>query len=222
MKKLLAIDTSTEQASVALVVGDLSLSEEQGSQKTQAQLLLPMIDALLAKAELKLNQLDGIVFGCGPGSFTGLRIACSIAKGLAYSHDLPLFAVSSLAAIAWSARQRVQDETSSVLSVLDARMSELYWGFFADSSYQTTEQVNKPEAILIPQGPIVLAGVGIDAYWEHFPEAIKSQVQQKLNVVPKAAAMIEMVKALDIPAIAAAQAQPVYVRNQVTQGDSRG
>lgn len=106
MKKLLAIDASTDQASVALLINGVSISEEQGSQRTHAQILLPMIDKLLTEANSSLNQLDGIVFGCGPGSFTGLRIACSMAKGLAYAHDLPLIPVSSLAAIAWTARQK--------------------------------------------------------------------------------------------------------------------
>lgn len=223
MKKLLAIDTSTDKASIALLVDGLSLSEEQDSQKTHAQMLLPMIDRLLTKADLHLNQLDGIVFGCGPGSFTGLRIACSIAKGLAYSQDLPLFPVSSLAAIAWVARQELQDNKTRVLSVLDARMNELYWSFFPEISYLAEEQVNKPEDILIPQDEsIVLAGVGIDTYWARFPEAMQSLVKQKLNLSPKASAMIDMVNALEMPAIPAEQAQPVYVRNQVTQGDSRG
>lgn len=223
MKKLLAIDTSTEQASVALWLDGVSTSEEQGSQKTHAQVLLPMIDSLLTKADLHLKQLDGIVFGCGPGSFTGLRIACSIAKGLACAHDLPLFPVSSLAAISWAARKELQEDKALVLSVLDARMNELYWSFFSGLNYQTEEQVNKPEDINIPiDEPIVLAGLGIDLYWPRLPDPIKSIVKHKLALFPTASAMIEMVVALDIESVSTAHAQPVYVRNQVTQGDSRG
>ena len=223
MKKLLAIDTSTEHASVALLVDGVSISEEQGSQKTQAQVLLPMIDELLTKADLRLNQLDGIVFGCGPGSFTGLRIACSIAKGLAYAHDLPLIPVSSLASLAWAARQAIQDDKAIILSVLDARMNELYWSLYLDSFYETKEQVNKPEDLVLPQDTmIVLAGVGIDVYWERFPEAIKSVVKCKLNIFPSAKVMNDMVASMDIKPVALAQAQPVYVRNQVTQGASGG
>ena len=223
MKKLLAIDTSTEHASVALLVDGVSISEEQGSQKTQAQVLLPMIDELLTKADLRLNQLDGIVFGCGPGSFTGLRIACSIAKGLAYAHDLPLIPVSSLASLAWAARQAIQDDKAIILSVLDARMNELYWSLYLDSFYETKEQVNKPEAMVLPQDTmIILAGVGIDVYWERFPEAIKSVVKSKLNIFPSAKVMNDMVASMDIKPVSLAQAQPVYVRNQVTQGASGG
>ena len=104
--KLLAIDTSTEVASVAVLLDEAIFCTELESQKTQAQLLLPMIDKLMIDTGIQMNQLDGIIFGCGPGSFTGLRIACSIAKGLAYAHDLNLIPVSSLAAIAWSAREQ--------------------------------------------------------------------------------------------------------------------
>ena len=201
----------------------MSISEEQGSQKTQAQVILPMIDEILTKADLRLNQLDGIVFGCGPGSFTGLRIACSLAKGLAYAHDLPLISVSSLASLAWAARQAIQDEKAIILSVLDARMNELYWGLYLDSSYETKEQVNKPEAMVLPQDTmIILAGVGIDVYWERFPEAIKSVVKSKLNIFPSAKVMNDMVASMDIKPVSLAQAQPVYVRNQVTQGASGG
>ena len=99
---LLAIDTSTELASVALLHGGKLFNKEQGSQRTHAQLLLPLIDEIMKEAGLQINQLDAIIFGCGPGSFTGLRIACSVAKGLAYAHDLKLIPVHNLASIAWS------------------------------------------------------------------------------------------------------------------------
>ncbi|RUR06192.1 tRNA (adenosine(37)-N6)-threonylcarbamoyltransferase complex dimerization subunit type 1 TsaB [Legionella sp. km772] len=223
MKKLLAIDTSTEQASIALLIDGVSMGEEQGSQKTQAQVLLPMIDSLLRKANLHLNQLDGIVFGRGPGSFTGLRIACSIAKGLAYAHDLPLFPVSSLASIAWAARRELGNDKVPVLSLLDARMNELYWGFFPDLSYQTEERVTRPEDILISANePIVLAGVGTEVYWERLPKALQLMVRDRLALFPLASNMVEMVNTLAIQAVSTAQAQPLYVRNQVTQGDARG
>lgn len=224
MKKLLAIDTSTDLASVALLVNGVIISEEEGSQKTHAQILLPMIERLLSKTELSLAQLDAIVFGCGPGSFTGLRIACSVAKGLAYAHDLPLIPISSLAAIAWAARQSLQDNDALVLSVLDARMNELYWSVYSDLSYQSTEYVNKPEDIIIPtvEKALVLAGVGIDSYWERFPQVIQTQLDNKLTLFPKASTMLEMAMVLDLQSVTSAQAKPVYVRNQVTQGTSHG
>ena len=221
--KLLAIDTSTEIASVALMVGEEISCEEQGSQKTHAQLLLPMIDRLMIHAGLQMNQLDGIVFGCGPGSFTGLRIACSVAKGLAYAHDLGLIPVSSLGAIAWSVRKLHHDANLSVLAVLDARMHEMYWSYFAEGMVVSEDQVNAVQEIQLPkQQSVILAGVGIDEYWGDFPEAIKSQITAKVTLYPKAAAMIQLAQHAAIKPVSIAQAQLVYVRNQVTQGGSRG
>jgi tRNA threonylcarbamoyladenosine biosynthesis protein TsaB len=221
--KLLAIDTSTERASVALMVGDELTCEEQGSQKTHAQLLLPMIDRLMVDAGFQMNQLEGIIFGCGPGSFTGLRIACSIAKGLAYAHDLGLIPVSSLAAIAWAARELKEDKQAPVLAVLDARMHEMYWSYFAPGILFSEEKVSAVQKIQVPEKQcVVLAGVGIDEYWIDFSDSIKSQITDKVHLYPGAAAMIRLVRDTGIKAISVDEAQPVYVRNQVTQGDSRG
>lgn len=221
--KLLAIDTSTERASIALMAGAEILSEEQDSQKTHAQLLLPMIDKLMVAGGLQLNQLDGIIFGCGPGSFTGLRIACSIAKGLAYAHDLGLVPVSSLAAIAWSAREEVQDLNAPVVTVLDARMNEMYWGYFNEGSFDTDEKVTPAAKIEPARGQsFVLAGVGIDNYWAEFSADFKTGIATRLNLFPNAAAMIRLSQHAGIKSVAVDEAQPVYVRNHVTQGDSRG
>ncbi|HAT1758163.1 tRNA (adenosine(37)-N6)-threonylcarbamoyltransferase complex dimerization subunit type 1 TsaB [Legionella pneumophila] len=223
MMKLLAIDTSTELASVATLIDNEIISREQDSQRIHAQLILPMIDELVAQTGLGLNQLDGIIFGCGPGSFTGLRIACSIAKGLAYANDLPLVPVSSLAAIAWTAREIKEDFNQPVLSVLDARMHEMYWSCFLEQQFLAQDRINAVKDIQLPANQsFILAGVGIDLYWKDFPEQIKSQISEVLTVFPTASAMIRLAQKANIKAVSVAQAQPVYVRNQVTQGDSRG
>lgn len=219
--KLLAIDASTELASVALMVEDTFFTEEQGSQRTHAQLLLPMINRLLAQAKCTVADLDGIVFGCGPGSFTGLRIACSIAKGLAYPHNIPLIPVSCLSTIASLARE--QTNHTAILAVIDARMQEMYWSYAASNQPCTEEQVSPVETIILPEkAEVVLAGVGIELYWDAFPAALKAQICTRLTVYPNAAAMIRFACKAGIKPVPAAQAQPVYVRNQVTQGDTRG
>ncbi len=221
--KLLAIDTSTEIASVALMVGNELLCDEQGSQKTHAQLVLPLIDKLMNQASIQMSQLDGIVFGCGPGSFTGLRIACSIAKGLAYAHDLGVIPISNLAAIAWSARELKNDMNVPVLALLDARMHEMYWSYFTKGHLSSEDRVNAVQEIQLPeQQSVIVAGVGIDEYWADFSEAIKSQISEKINLYPNAAAMIRLALYADIKPVSVVDAQPVYVRNQVTQGGSRG
>ncbi|KTC79932.1 tRNA (adenosine(37)-N6)-threonylcarbamoyltransferase complex dimerization subunit type 1 TsaB [Legionella cherrii] len=215
--KLLAIDTSTETASVALLTGKELLCEEQSNQRTHAQFILPMIDRLMANASLQMHQLDGIVFGRGPGSFTGLRIACSIAKGLAYAHDLQLIPVSSLVAIAWSVRQEKQMNQIPVLAVLDARMQEMYWAYFAPDQWIAEEHVNPVHELSLPENqPVILAGVGADLYWEAFTPEVKSQVIDKITVNPSAAAMIQFAQFFGQKPISVAQAHPVYVRNKVT------
>jgi tRNA threonylcarbamoyladenosine biosynthesis protein TsaB len=218
---LLAIDTSTEITSVALLSGEQLIHQEQSGQKTQAQFLLPMIDALMHEADVQMQQLDGIVFGCGPGSFTGLRIACSVAKGLAFAHDLALIPVSSLASIVWRVRQDTLMKDSAVLAVLDARMHELYWAYYAPEQFIAEERVSPVSEIIVPKNQsVVLAGVGIEEYGAGFSQDIQDQIALKLTLYPNASAMIELVRATGIKAIPASEAQPVYVRNKVTYDKS--
>lgn len=220
---LLSIDTSTEHASVALLFNGKTFYEEQTQQKTHAQFLLPMIDKLMIAAKASWSLLDAIVFGCGPGSFTGLRIACSVAKGLAYAHDLNLIPVSSLEAIVFAARQQEKGQDQPVLAVLDARMGELYWRFSASEGDISPEQVTKAEHISVPtKSPLVVAGLGIETYWEQFPASIKERTSCRLDLYPSALAMIEWAEYAKPPFISAAQAQPIYIRNQVTQGATGG
>ncbi|MFI4962544.1 MAG: tRNA (adenosine(37)-N6)-threonylcarbamoyltransferase complex dimerization subunit type 1 TsaB [Legionellales bacterium] len=220
---LLAIDTSTEIASVALMAGDEMTCEEQLGQKLQAQLLVPLIHQIMTQSGLGLNQLDGIVFGCGPGSFTGLRIACSIAKGLAYAHDLNLIPISSLGAIAYAVRQQEAYSQSPVLALLDARMQEVYWGYYPPDTLLAVDRVDAVQDIHLPnQQPLICAGVGIEPYWDAIPAALKGQITSTIPCYPNAAVMIRLAVAAAIKPVSAAYAQPLYVRNQVTQGASRG
>lgn len=219
--KLLAIDTSTELASVALSLNNQIFVEEQDNLRQHAQFLLPMIERLLAKAQMPLNQLDGIVFGSGPGSFTGLRITCSIAKALAYTHDLPLFPVSSLMAIAEAALQDLPKETN-ILAMLDARMHQVYWQYFTKNSF-AIPQVSSPIDIDLPTYmPLCIAGVGFEPYIAQLPQVIQDRIVKKMMVYPHAAAMLACVAAKKIQPVDASMALPMYVRNQVTQGEGRG
>jgi tRNA threonylcarbamoyladenosine biosynthesis protein TsaB len=179
--------------------------------------ILPLIEGLLREGQVSLAELDGIVFGRGPGSFTGLRIACSVAKGLAYAHDLPLYPVSGLAAIAY-ALQTAQP-LQPVLAVLDARMSQVYWALYANNQYTVQESVTNPADIRIAeQGPIVIAGVGFAGYVADMPQALQDRIQQTYTQYPAASDLIALVDAAAIQPVSIAQAQPVYIRDQVTQG----
>jgi tRNA threonylcarbamoyladenosine biosynthesis protein TsaB len=125
--KLLALDTSTECCSAALLLGNELTLREELTERSHAELILPFVDELLGAAGLGLRDLDGIAFGRGPGGFTGLRIAAGVVQGLAYAADLRVAPVSSLAAVA--ARTSGADG-DIVLVCNDARMGELYWGHF--------------------------------------------------------------------------------------------
>ena len=162
--------------------------------------------------------MDGIVFGCGPGSFTGLRITCSIAKALAYAHDLPLFPVSSLAAIANEAYHTETNlpPNTQVLAVLDARMQQLYWACFEIENYSSTEQVtDAAEVSVSPARSLIVAGVGFEEYMSQCSQQLLAQVIKHRVIYPHAAAMIRLVKTGVIQSVSAAEALPLYVRNSV-------
>lgn len=125
---ILAIDTVTEMCSVALQVGTKVTTSSELVKQTHTDVILPMIQRLLADSELSLAAVDAIAFTRGPGSFTGLRICAGVTQGLALAHDLPVVPVSSLAALAQGAWR--QDEMQNVLTCIDARRSEVYWACF--------------------------------------------------------------------------------------------
>ena len=118
--KVLAFDTSTEYCSVALFQDGAIMSREALAGQRHSELILPMVRQTLTEAGLTLTQLDGIAFGAGPGSFTGLRIACGIAQGLAFGADLPVAGICTLEALAQEAGG------GRIIAALDARMSQIY------------------------------------------------------------------------------------------------
>ncbi len=122
--KILALDTATELCSVALYCDGQTFSQEIMAVNRHAEALFPMIKQLLAQTNLKLADLDTIAFGSGPGSFTGVRIACGIAQGLALGADVTLLPVNTLEALA------IQSQQQAVISCLDARMGEVYYAAY--------------------------------------------------------------------------------------------
>ncbi|HEV7123404.1 MAG TPA: tRNA (adenosine(37)-N6)-threonylcarbamoyltransferase complex dimerization subunit type 1 TsaB [Rhodanobacter sp.] len=120
---LLAIETATESCSVALVHGDELIARSEIAPRRHTDLVLPMADALLAEAGIGRHALDAIAVGRGPGSFTGVRLAVSLAQGMALALDLPVITISSLAALALEAPE---EEGTAILAVIDARMGEIY------------------------------------------------------------------------------------------------
>lgn len=127
--RLLALETSSPEGSVALACAGAIAERTVPTPREQTERLLPLVDELMSEAGLRLTDLDAIVFGRGPGSFTGLRIAAALAQGLALAAKRPVIAVSSLAALAERARR--EHGAQRVLTCVDARMGEVYWATYA-------------------------------------------------------------------------------------------
>jgi len=159
--KILSIETSSPCCSVALALDEHIVEMQSHTPKEHTQQLLPMIDNLLAKQELSLADLDAIAYGQGPGSFTGLRISASVVQSLAFAHNMPVIAISSLQALAEQALRRWG--TQHCIACIDARMSEVYWGEYKLHDNHmipvTTEKVIKVADMTMPEDPYCL-GIG--------------------------------------------------------------
>jgi len=126
--KLLAIDTSTDACSVALYDNGNIIAENELAPKAHTRILLPIIDRLLAKANLTLADLDAFAFGRGPGSFTGIRIACSMVQAFGYAFQKPILPISTLQALAAGSYRTTHHK--AIMAMIDARIGAVYWGLF--------------------------------------------------------------------------------------------
>lgn len=213
---LLAFDTSTEHLSVALAAGSAPPWTHQGPGGAQASsTLIPAIHGLLAQAGLALAQLDAIVFGRGPGSFTGLRTACAVAQGLGFGAGVRLLPVDTLLAVAEEAR--LHTGARRVLAVLDARMDEVYSAAYAleGDVWRTAQppQLGRPEDLRCEPGWL-LAGNAVEVYAARLPAA-----HATVLALPTATALLRLAPRLLAAgqAVAAADALPLYVRDKVAQ-----
>ena len=216
---LLAIDTSTDIASVAVSVGTAIHSMKQEGVRQHAQNLLPMIQTLMQEQQINWSVFHGIVFDSGPGSFTGLRIACSIAKALAYAHDLPVFGISSMEAIAFQARLQSHQPEAGILACGDARMQEIYWAYYPPNFPLTSTgiQVSPVQAVeVLASHPIILAGWGLEHYQDQWAIPLQEKFVAQYAMVPKAETLLRIVQQGGVTAVTAEDALPLYVRNQVT------
>jgi tRNA threonylcarbamoyladenosine biosynthesis protein TsaB len=153
--RLLAIDTSGETCSAALLSGAELTQLLELAPRRHGELILDMMGRLLAEADLALNALDALAFGRGPGSFTGVRIAAAVVQGAAYGAGLPVIGVSTLAALAQGHHRSTTH--GRILAALDARMGEVYWGCYRIAEDGLAELVGEelvasPQAIPRPRG----------------------------------------------------------------------
>ena len=180
----------------------------------------------MRQSGMELGELDAICFGCGPGSFTGLRTACAVAQGLAFGAGVPVLPVNSLLAVAEEARHNAAPHASSVqvTALLDARMDEIYLATFAWDALRWTELQSatlvKPEAVVLPlpmAGVALAAGNAFAVYGPRLtglPEAVA-----RIAALPQAAAMLRLAPQLlaEGRAVSAEHALPTYIRDKVAQ-----
>jgi tRNA threonylcarbamoyladenosine biosynthesis protein TsaB len=220
--KLLAFDTATEACSVSLLVDDRVIDRYLELERGHGERLLPMIDEVLAEGGIALNALDAIAFGRGPGGFTGVRLAASIAQGLAFGAELGVVPVSDLAAVAQRALKLAPD-AGRVLAVNDARMREVYFASFAVAGGlepDGQERVGPADAVSLPDGAVwVAAGRGLAAYPDLEARCRQAGARVFPQLFPRASEVLELAR----PLVAAgrvldpALALPVYVRDNVAE-----
>ncbi len=229
--KLLALETATECCSVALMVAGEIRWRAARAERGHGEHVLRMIDELLAEGAMPLQRLDAVAFGAGPGAFTGVRLAASITQGLAFSCGLPVLPVSTLRASAqqalWPPAGSAPSETATgALVCQDARMGEVYWALFRRETgvavAEGAEALGPPAAVLAalrdyrPGQSLCGAGSGFAVYRE-----LSAGLEDRLTPIwpglePHAREIALLAAHAGLAAARpAAEAQPVYLRNDV-------
>ena len=217
---LLAIDTATEVCSVALARGEDVREHAEAVGQRHSERILPMVEALLRETGLRLQQCDAVAFGAGPGAFTGLRIACGIAQGLAFAAGLPVVAAGNLEALALAASEE-NPGARSVLAAVDARMQEAYWALYRIDGGVPTEisapalaSVDALAAACRSRMPDLVAGNALRA----FPDVAAGFAGAQAPEASASAAAIARVAMMRLAGGGAGPAEfaaPVYVRDRV-------
>ncbi len=214
--RLLGIETATRHLSVALWQDGAILERIEDLPNVGSERVLPWVHELLAEGQMGLAQLDGIAFGAGPGSFTGLRLACGVAQGLAWGLALPVLPVSTLEALALASGKR------EVWACLDARMNEVYSAAYrveCDIPHEVTAPVCLPPAVV--PAPTFLDAWGVGDGFATHGELLRGRKPDLAGMLasafPTAAAVLRLARtSLEAGrAVSAAQAQPIYVRDKV-------
>ena len=219
--RILAIDASTEICAIAIGGDDIDWDERaQAAESGHSELLLPIIGGLLDQHGLSLSELDGVAFGAGPGAFTGLRMACGVAQGLALGAGLPVLGISTLEGLAETARQR--HGSDRVIAALDARAQEVYIAAYRYQGAQWREAV-APAVVAPDSAPLpddtgwTGAGSGFAAYPALRQRCAPSMASCDSKLSPSAAALgrLALPRFAAGEGVAARDAAPVYLRHKV-------
>ncbi|MCG6876090.1 MAG: tRNA (adenosine(37)-N6)-threonylcarbamoyltransferase complex dimerization subunit type 1 TsaB [Betaproteobacteria bacterium] len=214
---VLAIETSSDQLSLALAYSGSVRSFDQVVGNRHAELVLPEIERLLEETGTRIDSLDAVVYGAGPGAFTGLRIACGVAQGLALARGLPVLGVGTLEALAEASG------ADRVIACIDARMGEIYHAAYQRAGRTWTSlnspELVRPDELRVPDGGgWVGCGSGFRVHGAALGRRLGARlVRADPDALPRASAMLR----LALPRIAAgegqdpAEAVPLYVRDRV-------
>lgn len=220
--KLLALEASTDACSAALWLDGETFERFDVVPRGHTDLILPMVESLMAESGLTLADMEGIAFARGPGAFTGVRIATGVVQGLAYAMDLPVIPISTLAALAQGAWR--EHGWEKVVACLDARMNEVYWGAYIYKE-ERMQAMDRAECVCPPEQAPLLEGegwAGVGSGWEAYETALVARYQGQLQDLDKTAyphaqdiAVLAAYEAKAGNMLPAEQALPVYLRDQV-------
>jgi tRNA threonylcarbamoyladenosine biosynthesis protein TsaB len=216
---VIALDTATEYCSVAIARDRTVMQCEVEAGQSHSQRLLPLLQQILGEHGLTLRDIDGIAFGAGPGSFTGLRIACGIAQGLAYGLDVPVVPVGNLQALAMAARTAAP-QAARVGVALDARMHEAYWAVY-ECVGAIPEELAPPALVALADLGPTLARFGIDTAAGNAFVLVAgpagTTVLPRVRATAAEMAQLGLARLQAGEGVAAHQAAPLYVRDRVAQ-----
>jgi len=219
---ILALDTCTEMCSAAILINGHFFERSELTQRGHSEKILGMLDEVLADAKCTLADIDVVAFGRGPGSFTGVRIGVGVAQGIAFARQLPVVAVSTMAAVAQIA---IDNHAATRIAVaMDARMGEVYAGHFVEQNGLAKaldqERVCPPDSFHpADKSEWFAAGTGWDEYHTILNQNFTQQISEKHALLPTATAIAKLAAdyAKNGQTIAADQAVPVYLRDNVAK-----
>jgi tRNA threonylcarbamoyladenosine biosynthesis protein TsaB len=219
--KLLALETAGPWCSAGLMIDDQIEQRLEHAPRRHADLVLGMLDDLLAASGIRLTELDAIVYGRGPGAFTGVRIAAAVAQGIAFGAERPVIGISTLAATAQSAYRQTGER--SLACALDARMDEVYWGCFQVQPDQHMVAAVGDEAVVAPEATEALGDqswCGVGDGWTAYPSLIdrhRNRVRRRVQAIAEARDLLTLAKPQleSGHSMRAADAVPTYLRNRV-------
>jgi tRNA threonylcarbamoyladenosine biosynthesis protein TsaB len=215
---ILALDTATETCSVALLSPAGTIRRAEAVGQSHSERALPMVDEILREAGVMLNDLDYLAFGAGPGSFTGLRIACGLAQGLAWGSGKPVIPVGNLLALAARALLEAP-ECRTVLCAIDARMHEAYFAVYQrgpEIIEVRAPSLAKPHVLAeLARGVDAVAGDALTVFPEAWPDRGDLRRFPSLRADAADIARVASSPAMRARAVAAQEAAPLYVRDHV-------